>query len=195
MKPFPRPAGLVFQRHHYLTAHPASVRGRSDPGSPGGSGSGPERGGRSDPTERAAGQPGHLPHPGPDRHGDRADPVADLPGSVRADLRMFGSVFIAWWLTCVTCEPAGSGRPVTPGAAVAAGPGAGAAADLSSGADPPAGPDGPGHPAQPPDGHRQLCNTIRSPVHTRRGRKQSSRYWTLCKIPNILTHHIFSSLF
>lgn len=74
-------AGVVLRRHLHLAAHPASVRRRSGPGGPG---SGPELGGGSDAAERAAGQPGHLPHPGPDGHRHGTDPVADLPGDLQS---------------------------------------------------------------------------------------------------------------
>lgn len=84
-------AGLILQRHHYLAAHPAAVWGRSGPGSPGGSGSGPERS-RTDSTERAAGQPGDLPHPGPNCHRYRTDPVADFPGNLQRACRTFPRV-------------------------------------------------------------------------------------------------------
>lgn len=70
----------------------------------------------------------------------------------------------------------GSGCPVAPGAPAAPGAGAGPAAHLSPGSDPPSGSDGPGQPAQPPDSHSELCNTIWNSVHTRGRCKQSSWY-------------------
>lgn len=76
----PPPAGVIFQRHHYLSAHPAAVRGQ-----PGDGGAGPGAGVGSDSAERAARQPGDLPHPGPDCLCDRTDPVADLPGELQGE--------------------------------------------------------------------------------------------------------------
>lgn len=170
-------AGVVLWRHLHLAAHPASVRRRSGPGGPG---SGPELGGGSDAAERAAGQPGHLPHPGPDGHRHGTDPVADLPGDLqsppRPPTRSAG-------IPTVKKLPAnshraffvvGSGRPVTPGTPVAPGTGPGPAVDLSPSPDPPPGPDGPGQPAQPPDGHGELRVAVWGSVRARGGHKQSS---------------------
>lgn len=74
-------AGVILQCHNHLAAHPAVVRGWSGPGSPGGSGPGPHHSSGSDSTERTAGQPGDLPHPGPNCHCYWTDPVANLPGT------------------------------------------------------------------------------------------------------------------
>lgn len=191
-------SGLILQCDHYLAAYPAAVWGQSGPGSPGGSGSEPECSSRSDSTECAAGQPGDLPHPGPNSHCYWTDPMADLPGNLQVVCGTFAYVSMAYrsflWalfnrhvvfscceralLTCIPSVSVGSRCPVTPGTPVAPGAGAGPAADLSPSPDSPAGPNRPGQPAQPPHSHSELCNTIWSSIHTRGGCKQSSWYVT-----------------
>lgn len=82
------------------------------------------------------------------------------------------------WSRQVTFTPpvcAGSGCPVAAGAPVASGTGSDTAANLGPSPDSSTGPNGTGQFAQPADSHCELGVT-RSPVHTRRGSKESNWY-------------------